>query len=196
MCKTQIRVGLVVVLVVSTVGCGPSPKGNEADGGTAIVWDAGLMISCPSGFTLGGPVQVTYKAQDVSSVSCWQATVGTTPLLSVSGLPDFDLGPLQLSLQFNAKDASGADCTWSNGQSVPLTSSCIAVEGSNLAQWFTLSNTPSAGINPAGSLTINQWAAASGQMVSVTFSEDAQLVVGQQTAVAVPIAGSFQVTAM
>jgi hypothetical protein len=99
-------------------------------------------------------------------------------------------------LQFNAMDSSGKACTYSVGEVMPLSSTCFNIEGSNLMEWFTLSNIASSGISPAGSLTINQWPAASGQSISVTFSEDAQLVLQGQPATSVPVAGSFVTTAM
>jgi hypothetical protein len=194
MSPSRIRRGLASLLLAGmSVGCGSSSKATPE---SPVVYDAGVMLECPSGFSLGSTVQVTYD-NVVSSVGCWQATIGSTHLLSVAGLPDVELGPLQMTLLFNPTDASGAPCSYSSGQTIPLTSTCIEVEGSNLMQWFTYSNVANYGLLATGSILLNQWASASGQSVSVSFSEDAQLVLHAQSGTneLMPIVGSFETAA-
>jgi hypothetical protein len=179
-------------------GCGAPRTDEPSDGGQTVITDGGVAIQCPSGYTLSPGFQITW-ANAVSTIGCWRASLASAPLLQVNGLPDFELGPDQLSLKFNATDSSGNACTYSSGASIPLTSSCVVVEGSNVSQWFTFSNIAAGGVAPTGSLNIQQWPSAAGQPLIVAFSSDAALVVhaqnGAPTADA-PVTGSFQTNAM
>lgn len=186
-----------LAVALLSAGCGPRPTETADSGPEDVITDGGVAIQCPTGYALSSTVQITY-ADAGSAVGCWQATLASSPTLQVYGLPDFELGPDQLSLQFNAMDSGGNACTYSNGASIPLSSSCVVVEGSNVSQWFTFSNIASGSVAPAGSLTINEWPTASGQPLSVTFSSDAALVVHAQSGTTIdgPVVGSFQVNAM
>jgi hypothetical protein len=197
----SLKSSALCAVVLSTLACGgPATKAQEGppDSGHVEMTDAGVALECPTGYTLGSTVNLIWN-NVTAGVGCWQATIEANQVVKVNALPNYELGPDQLSLTFNSNDAADNNCAFATGTTIPLTSSCVVIEGSNVTQWYTFSNIPAAGVSPTGSITITAWPSAPGQPVSVMFSSDATLVVHAQNGsptVDSPIVGSFQVNAI
>jgi len=108
---------------------------------------------------------------------------------------------LSLSVHFLISNGVGA-CTWTSGQTVPMTSNCLQIGASGGPNFdFTAvagTNTSMAMPPLTGSLTLNQAPAASGQPLSITFSGNATMLNSDPTTSAatplVPVSGTASAT--
>jgi hypothetical protein len=129
-----------------------------------------------------GQVGVGFQGATYLTPSCWEAEgdVDGGGLLTSDNI-DFASATLGLSVEFftNQENDTGEPvCNWEAGMVVPLTSNCLSLIATGTEAFIAAAGyqATSGTLAPTGSLTIVAWPAAYGDLLSITFSFDAELL--------------------
>ena len=129
-----------------------------------------------------GQVGVVFQGQTYLTPSCWQAAgdVDGGGLIDSDNIA-FASATLGLSVEFftnQQNDTANPPCPWETGMIVPLTSNCLSLTATGTGAFIASAGyqAASGGVTPTGSLTLVAWPAAFGDVLSISFSLDAELL--------------------